>query len=478
MRYTVEELYTKKENQTYDRKSARKDPKGLSNHIVAFANADGGTLVIGIEDDCTVTGIDDYHNNVNDILRVPFDYCKPSVRVTTETVECVDKDGMPNHLLVMTIPQSTELHANQQDDVYYRMGDKSKKLNFDERLQLMYAKGSRYYEDEPVYRSSMDDIDLDFVAEHCKKIGYQKSAEEYIRQNNDFIVKHNGREELSGAAVLLFAKNPQRFFQRARVRFIRYDGTEAKVGTEMNVIKDKMFEGKILDIVRETLNFVGSQIKERTRLGEDGLFHTTPEYPEFVWQEIIINAVAHRDYSIKGTDIQIKMFDDHITVESPGTLPGIVRLSNLRTVHFSRNPKIARFLQEYEYVKEFGEGVDRMFNEMETAGLPAPEYHDNAFMLNATIRNEKADGELNGEINDSNGELNGELNPALRSLNKSELAVYRLIEEAPQTSRQVMAEKLGVSARTIDRAIQSLTKKELIKREGSKKTGHWEITNK
>lgn len=246
----------------------------------------------------------------------------------------------------------------------------------------------------------------------------------------------------------------------------------------MNVIKDKMFEGKILDIVRETLNFVGSQIKERTRLGEDGLFHTTPEYPEFVWQEIIINAVAHRDYSIKGTDIQIKMFDDHITVESPGTLPGIVRLSNLRTVHFSRNPKIARFLQEYEYVKEFGEGVDRMFNEMETAGLPAPEYHDNAFMLNATIRNEKADGELNGEINDSNGELNGELNPALRSLNKSELAVYRLIEEAPQTSRQVMAEKLGVSARTIDRAIQSLTKKELIKREGSKKTGHWEITNK
>ena len=109
MEFTLEELYTKKEGQTYDRKSARKDPKGLSNHIVAFANADGGTLVIGIEDDFTVTGIDDYHNNVNDILRVPFDYCTPSVRVTTETVECTDKNGNPNHLLVMTIPQSSEL---------------------------------------------------------------------------------------------------------------------------------------------------------------------------------------------------------------------------------------------------------------------------------------------------------------------------------------------------------------------------------
>lgn len=181
MRYTLEELCTKKENQVFDRKSARKDAKGLSNHIVAFANADGGTLVIGVEDNGEITGIDAYTNNINDILRVPFDYCNPSVRVTTETVECKDKDGNLNHLLIMTIPQSSELHANQQDEVYYRMGDKSKKLNFDERLQLMYAKGSRYYEDEPVFRSTLDDIDMDFVAEYCKKIGYTKSPEEYIR---------------------------------------------------------------------------------------------------------------------------------------------------------------------------------------------------------------------------------------------------------------------------------------------------------
>ena len=471
MKYSLEELCTKKEDQVFDRKSARKDAKGLSNHIVAFANADGGTLVIGVEDNGDITGIDAYTHNINDILRVPFDYCTPSVMVTTETVECRDKDGNPNHLLIITIPQSSELHANQQDEVYYRMGDKSKKLNFDERLQLMYAKGSRYYEDEPVFRSGLDDIDMDFVAEYCKKIGYSKSAEEYIRQNKDYIVRHDGREEMSGAALLLFGKEPQRFFPRARVRFIRYDGTEAKVGTEMNVIKDKMFEGKILDVVRQSLEFVGDQIKERTRLGNDGRFHTTPEYPEFVWKEIIINSIAHRDYSIKGTDIQIKMFDDHITVESPGKLPGIVRLSNIRTVHFSRNPKIARFLQEYDYVKEFGEGVDRMFKEMSDAGLPAPEYTDNAFMLNATIRN----GELNGELNDDNGELNGELNPALLYLNKSELAVYHLIEKAPQNSRQGIADQLNISTRTVDRAIKILIQKDLIVREGSKKTGYWRV---
>lgn len=341
------------------------------------------------------------------------------------------------------------------------MGDKSKKLNFDERLQLMYAKGSRYFEDEPVFRSTLDDIDMDFVTEYCKKIGYTKSAEEYIKQNKDYIIWHDGREEMSGAALLLFGKEPQRFFPRARVRFIRYDGTEAKVGTEMNVIKDKMFEGTILDIVRQSLDFVGDQIKEHTRLGNDGRFHTTPEYPEFVWKEIIINAIAHRDYSIKGTDIQIKMFDDHITVESPGTLPGIVRLSNIRTVHFSRNPKIARFLLEYDYVKEFSEGVDRMFKEMADAGLPAPEYIDNSFMLNATIRN--------GEVNGNDGEVN------YGHFNKNELLVYKSIAAHPTVTRTELIETLDISARTIDRAIKSLKDKGVIERVGSDRTGHFRI---
>ncbi len=366
----------------------------------------------------------------------------------------------------MTIPQSSELHANQQDEVYYRMGDKSKKLNFDERLQLMYAKGSRYYEDEPVFRSTLDDIDMDFVAEYCKKIGYTKSPEEYIRQNKDYIVKHDGREEMSGAALLLFGADPQRFFPRARVRFIRYDGTEAKVGTQMNVIKDEVFSGRILDMVQQALDFVRSQIKERTRLGGDGRFVTTPEYPEFAWKESIVNAVAHRDYSIKGTDIQIKMFDDRITVESPGILPGIVRLSNLRTVHFSRNPKIAEFLHQYDYVKEFGEGVDRMFKEMENAGLPAPEYSDNVFMLNVTIRN--------GAINEKSGVINGAINGAI-NLSSTERAVLEAIIDTPNITKEKLQIVTSLGKGTIDRAIKTLKEKEIIKRVGSNKNGYWEM---
>lgn len=257
----------------------------------------------------------------------------------------------------------------------------------------MYAKGTRYFEDTPVPDAAMEDIDLDFVREYTQKLGYRKTGG-IPRENKEFISTKGGKEEVSTAAMLLFGKNPKHYFPRARIRFVRYEGTEAKVGAEMNVIKDVVFEGRVLQVIEKALEFVRSQIKERTYLGADTRFVTEPEYPEFAWKELIVNAVAHRDYSIKGTDIQIKMFDDRLTVESPGTLPGIVRLNNMRHVHFSRNPKIAQFLHEYEYVQEFGEGVDRLYEVMETAGLPQPEYRVEAFMLYATIRNTKTDANL------------------------------------------------------------------------------------
>lgn len=164
---------------------------------------------------------------------------------------------------------------------------------------------------------------------------------------------------------------------------------EEKFGTEMNVIKDDIFEGTLLNMINEAIAYLDTQVKEKTYLGSDGTFVTDEEYPKFVRQELIVNAVTHRAYSITGTDIQIKMFDDHIVVESPGKLPGLVRADNIRFTHFSRNPKIAEFLKNYKFVKEFGEGVNRMCNELEQVGLKDPVYHTNAFMLQAVIYNSK-----------------------------------------------------------------------------------------
>lgn len=384
----IRDLQYSTEKQIIDRKSARIAARDFSTPVVAMANADGGYLAIGIEDDGTITGIDACEKNLNDLLRVPFDYCIPSVIVENEMMTVTDKDGKPNHILRMHILPSTQVIANQADEVFLRVGDKSKKLNFDQRLQLVYAKGVKYFEDQPVQGAALDDIDLGFVSQYLSKIHYTKGdAEYYLRHNNDFITTVNGEDIISGAAILLFGRNPQRFFPRARIRFIRYEGRTAQVGGRMNVIKDIKFTGKILDQVQDAIAYIKTQIRDYTKLGDGAVFQTIPEYPEFCWTELIVNAGAHRDYSIKGTDIQIKMFDDHFVVESPGILPGLVRVNNIREFHFSRNPKIVELLGEYDLVKEFGEGVDRVYHDMEDAGLPDPVYRQNGFMLSAELRN-------------------------------------------------------------------------------------------
>ena len=386
----IQEILSKEENQTFDRKSINISPKDLAIPIVAFANADGGDIAIGITDKTRrIEGVDFEDKKLNELLRVPFDFCNPTIKVGIEEVPCVDEKGRENHVLVMHIDASPQVHANQADDVFLRVGDKSKLQTFEERLQLNYDKGERYFEDKAVPDATIDDIDMDFVKEYTDKIDYGKSPLEYLKENRGFIKEKDGEIQISTAAILLFGKNPQNFFPRARIRFIRYEGTEEKFGTEMNVIKDVIFEGTLLNMINEAIAYLDTQVKEKTYLGPDGTFVTDEEYPKFVRQELIVNAVTHRAYSITGTDIQIKMFDDHIVVESPGKLPGLVRADNIRFTHFSRNPKIAEFLKNYKFVKEFGEGVNRMCNELEQVGLKDPVYHTNAFMLQAIIYNSK-----------------------------------------------------------------------------------------
>ncbi len=301
---------------------------------------------------------------------------------------------------------------------------------------------------------------MDLVEDYVKVIGYGKGAETYLCENGYVVKKEDYRgreyEALTGAAVLLFGKNPQRFFQRAQVRVIRYEGTEAKVGTEMNVIKDEIFTGPILKLTNDVLALVRTQIKEHTYLGQDGRFRTDPQYPEFCWTELCVNAICHRDYSILGTDIQVKLFDDHITVESPGILPGLVRPYNIREMHFSRNPKIALYMRSYKLVKEFGEGVDRMFREMAEAGLPAPEYRQNEFMVYATIRQAKD----------------------VVTTEKTTEKILSLILENPNITTEELARVCDMTPDGVYYHTKRLREKGVLIREGGRKEGHWVVVKK
>ena len=380
---TNQYLIESEENQYFDRKSARIKPADILRHIVAFANANGGVLAIGIEDNGEITGFDGMNaHKVNEFLEAPY-LVDGNVKINYEERMIKNKKV----LLFEIEPSENYVIKTKDSKVYLRVGDKSKLQTFEERLQLNYDKGERYFEDKAVPDATIDDIDMDFVKEYTDKIDYGKSPQEYLKKNRGFIKEKDGEIQISTAAILLFRKNPQNFFTRARIRFIRYEGTEEKFGTAMNVIKDVIFEGTLLNMINEAIVYLDTQVKENTYLGPDGTFVTDEEYPKFVRQELIVNAVTHRAYNITGTDIQIKMFDDHFTVESPGILPGLVRINNIREFHFSRNPKIVELLNEYDLVKEFGEGVDRVYRDMEEDSLPEPVYRQSEFMLYATLKN-------------------------------------------------------------------------------------------
>ena len=481
----IVEVLFHKEDQTFDCKSIQIDPKALAIPIVAFANADGGVIAIGVSDKTRkIEGVDQHTEKLNELLRVPLDFCNPSVSITTDLVPCTDKDGNDNHILLMYIPASSELHANQADEAFMRVGDKSRKLSFEERIQLMYDKGERYYEDTAVYDATVDDIDMAAVERYTELIGYTKSAKQYLHENNSFITTNaKGEEQVSLACILLFGKYPQKFFPRGRTRFIRYKGTEERVGAEMNVIKDVTFEGTILDQVKATIAYLETQVEEHTFLGQHGQFVTHRDYPKFVIQEMVVNACCHRAYNIKGTEIQIKMFDNRLVFESPGRLPGTVKPSNIRHTHFSRNPKIAQFLKAYDYVKEFGEGVDRVCRELEANGTPHLSFHLDDFILKITVpkvteRVIEKDVNVTEKVIKTHQEVIEKVIEKAVALNEklteNRISIIKLIIENPYISKSELSKHVGISENSISRNIEAMRDKYL-RRVGPNKGGFWEI---
>lgn len=140
-------------------------------------------------------------------------------------------------------------------------------------------------------------------------------------------------------------------------------------------------------MITKVRDFVRTQLREFQYLDNDGQFKTLPEYPEFAWFEGIVNAVTHRNYSIFGDYIRIMTFDDRLEIHSPGKLPNIVTVENIKHERFSRNPRIARTLTEFGWVREMNEGVKRIYSEMESYFLHEPKYTELGNKVVLTLEN-------------------------------------------------------------------------------------------
>jgi ATP-dependent DNA helicase RecG len=193
------------------------------------------------------------------------------------------------------------------------------------------------------------------------------------------------------AALLLFGRDPSRWHDRCGIDFVRWEGKERKSGADLNISKRFRVEAPLSVLPEKAFESIKPFIRERQQL-HDLFFAEKLEYPTFAWQEAIVNAVAHRDYSIRGLGIEVWMFDDRMEIRSPGLPPAPVTLDALakcRHMHCSRNPLMVRALTSLGYMRELGEGVPRMFDEMERAGCYPPRFEAvGGAVVRVTLRNE------------------------------------------------------------------------------------------
>jgi ATP-dependent DNA helicase RecG len=206
---------------------------------------------------------------------------------------------------------------------------------------------------------------------------------------NRRLADHRGRQlRLRRAAELAFAKEGPEH-PNAGVRIFRVIGTDRRTGPEHNVEELPRIEGPVAKVLAEAYAVVGGLLRRPSRLVGDR-FRPASEYPEFSWKEAVLNAVAHRDYASQGRGVEVWMFDDRMEVVSPGGLiaeTSLEDLLRLRRVHASRNPRLVRALVDLGGMRNQGEGIPRMFAEMEGAFLPRPTLEVTPREFRVTLRN-------------------------------------------------------------------------------------------
>lgn len=362
--------------QTLERKSVRIHPRDLANTLIAFANADGGRLLIGVEDDGSVSGIDPtaQREQVDALLRAAYEYCTPSIPIDYKLYPF-----QGTHVLVIDTPPSPRVHNHTNGRVFLRVLDRDQPLNADETMRVAFGKGQASYEAQPVRGATLEAVDHDLVREYARLRGLDQPVERILTGLNLLV-----DDTLTIAGVLLFAQEPARWLPRAGVDFLKFEGTEVNLGGAFNLVKREDLSDPLPRLIRRAWEVIEPHIRTRHRL--QGLEMVgQPEYPDFAWREIVVNAIAHRDYSITGTSIQVRIFDDRLEVESPGGLPGIVTVENIRQRHFSRNPVLVGVLRTWHYIEELGFGIDRVFRAMEDIGAPPPKIADDHGVVTVTL---------------------------------------------------------------------------------------------
>jgi len=349
----------------------------LAEQIMAFANAEGGTIYVGISDqpkphlstkirEVTKGHHDNIHRAARDLL-VP-----PVVGVTAHEIEVQGEK-----VLAIVVPRTGNLHQHQNGRILIRRGSENVALLGDSLRQALLDREHPSFDDRPVWDATLDDLDSDRVAWYLQRAAQERGipldALLPLEQNLvrlGAVVRDGERLLPRVAGLLLFGRAPQQFVPQSVVRLARFQGT-----APVNFIDRLDCRGTLPEMIDEAEQFVRRNTRVAAKITGFERREVT-EYPYPAIREAIANAVAHRDYWRRDVEVRVSIFADRIEVHSPGRLPAPLTLDTLGEEYALRNHLIAQLLFNIRYIERWNTGILRMRRWMEEHGLREPLFEE------------------------------------------------------------------------------------------------------
>jgi len=371
------ELFGRIEHETLDFK--RGVPEDILDTIPAMAMTRGGLIVHGVDDQRRVVGCPLSQNTQDRIKRFAME-CGVEVRVRRLLVDAFE-------LTLTQVPEvGGRIVTTPKGRLLRRVGGDSQPLRGDALARFVRTHAQSPGEEEPVPNFGPSSVDMGAL-NRARDADDRPPAtrRQVVRALRDLGVGESSAPGagIPRAAVILFAERPDDFIPGACVQLIRREG----IGPGPGPVADREeCVGPLVDLLDCCERFIGRHTRRFevvTGLRRQAL----PEYPAPVVREAILNALAHRDYGLSGATVDVTVWDDRLEVQSPGSLPGHITKDNMRYEHYSRNRRIMQVLKGMGLVEEYGDGVDRMFVEMEARLMEPPHFTVTADSVTVTLRN-------------------------------------------------------------------------------------------
>ncbi len=454
----VSTLYQQGQSQTLAFEPESASLIRLAETFAALANTQGGVVLIGIDPITeTIKGVRDAEAAREKALAAGL-RCEPPLVLPRP--ELVALDGKP--VLLVEVPAGLPHAYGLRGRYITREGKKNRALGPRQLRQLLRERGEGNLEAQVVSSATLEDLDRDRVVGYAKSFLPQEPARGRLDDatidllyRRGCLAREGGSYRPTVAGLLLFGREPQRLLPSAEILLARYSGTEMSDDFVRETAR-----GPLAEQIRLAEAFVVANMRKGARIG-DLVREEKTEYPIPAVREAIVNAVAHRDYAIRGEEIRVMMFSDRIEVYSPGRLPGHITVDNIVEERFARNEVIVQVLTDMGFVERLGYGIDRIIRLTREAGLPKPRFQETANGFRLTLRGPGAQFVAAGLDHDRFRQMD---------LNERQQAAVKFLEANQRiTNRDYRELYPEVSEETIRRDLADLVEAGLLLKMGDKK---------